>query len=138
MIVGSRLWNRAAIPIVRYCSNRVANFWISWASGVYLEDTQSGFRLYPREILQTVNAGHSPRHGFVFESEILINTVRAGYGVSYVPIVVHYPENHWQQTRFNHVRDISRITRMVAGKLIPRGMDPAALFRSLKPRKRQS
>jgi glycosyltransferase involved in cell wall biosynthesis len=138
VIVGSRLWNRAAIPIVRYCSNRVANFWISWASGVYLEDTQSGFRLYPRKILQTVDARHSPKHGFVFESEILINTVRAGYGVSYVPIVVHYPDNHWQQTRFNHVRDISRITRMVAGKLIPRGMDPLALLRSLRPRNRGS
>jgi len=138
VIVGSRLWNRAAIPIVRYCSNRVANFWISWASGVYLEDTQSGYRLYPRKILETVKAGHGPKHGFVFESEFLINTVRAGYGVSYVPIVVHYPDNHWQQTRFNHVRDISRITRMVAGKLIPRGMDPMALLRSLRSPDRRS
>ena len=138
VIVGSRLWNRKAIPIVRYCSNQVANFWISWASGVYLEDTQSGFRLYPRKILESVAASHSPKHGFVFESEFLINTVRAGYGVSYVPIVVHYPDNHWQQTRFNHVRDISRITKMVAGKLIPRGMDPLALLRSLKPRNRGS
>lgn len=138
VIVGSRLWNRAAIPIVRYCSNRVANFWISWASGIYLEDTQSGYRLYPRKILESVKAGHGPKHGFVFESEFLINTVRAGYGVSYVPIVVHYPDNHWQQTRFNHVRDISRITRMVAGKLIPRGMDPMALLRSLRAPDRRS
>ena len=64
--------------------------------------------------------------------------MRAGYGVSYGPIVVHYPDNHWQQTRFNHVRDISRITKMVAGKLIPSGMDPLALLRSLKPRNRGS
>jgi glycosyltransferase involved in cell wall biosynthesis len=137
VIVGNRLWDRARVPIVRYCSNRVANFWISWASGVYLEDTQSGFRLYPRQLLESIDARHGPNHGFVFESEFLINAVRAGHGVSYVRITVHYPENHWQQTRFNHVRDISRITKMVAGKLIPRGMDPAALFRSLRPRDRR-
>jgi len=138
VIVGSRLWNKAEIPIVRYCANRFANFWISWASGVYLEDTQSGFRLYPRKLLETIDARHSPKHGFVFESEFLINAVRAGYGVSYVRIVIHYPDNHWHQTRFHPVRDIGRITKMVAGKLIPRGMDPAALFRSLRAKDRRS
>jgi len=138
VIVGSRLWNKVEIPIVRYCANRFANFWISWASGVYLEDTQSGYRLYPRHLLETIDARHSPKHGFVFESEFLINAVRAGHGVTYVRITIHYPENHWHQTRFHPVRDIGRITKMVAGKLIPRGMDPAALFRSLRARDRRS
>ena len=138
VIVGSRLWNKPEIPIVRYCANRFANFWISWASGVYLEDTQSGFRLYPRHLLETIDARHGPKHGFVFESEFLINAVRAGHGVTYVRITIHYPENHWHQTRFHPVRDIGRITKMVAGKLIPRGMDPAALFRSLRERGRRS
>jgi glycosyltransferase involved in cell wall biosynthesis len=137
VVVGSRLWNKAEIPVVRYWANRFANFWVSWASGVHLEDSQSGFRLYPRTLLGAVQARHSDKHGFVFESEFLINAARAGYGVSYVRIVVAYPPNHWEQTRFHPVRDIARIARMVAGKLIPRAMDPAALVRSLRSRDRQ-
>jgi len=117
VIVGSRLWNRAAVPGIRYWANRLASFWVSLASGVHLEDAQSGFRLYPSTLLESVSAGHKTQQGFTFESEFLINAARAGYGVSFVNIRVTYPKNHMQQTHYDHVHDNARMVRMIAGKL---------------------
>lgn len=121
LIVGSRLWNRVAIPAVRYWANRTASFWVSLASGTHLEDCQSGFRLYPRTILEGVSARHGDRHGFTFESEFLINAARAGHGISFVNISVTYPKDHMHQTHYDHVYDNLRMIRMIAGKLLLRG-----------------
>jgi hypothetical protein len=117
VIVGSRLWNRAAVPGIRYWANRLASFWVSWASGVHLEDAQSGFRLYPADLLRSVSAGHGTQQGFTFESEFLINAARAGFGISFVNIRVTYPKNHMQQTHYDHVHDNARMVRMIVGKL---------------------
>lgn len=135
VIVGSRLWNRAAVPGIRYWANRFASFWISWASGVHLEDCQSGFRLYPSTLLKAVNANHGTRHGFTFESEFLVNAARRGHSISFVRIRVIYPQNHMQQTHYHHVYDNLRMIKMVGSKLIPKGMDPAALVRSLRSKR---
>lgn len=130
VIVGSRLWNRAAIPAVRYWANRLATFWVSWASGIRLEDCQSGFRLYPRNVLQTVSAHHGDRHGFTFESEFLINAARAGRRISFVQISVTYPPDHMQQTHYDHVRDNLRMIKMIGGKLFLRGINRIGISRS--------
>lgn len=121
VIVGSRLWDRAAVPGIRYWANRLASFWVSRASGVHLEDAQSGFRLYPASLLKAVNAQHGTGHGFTFESEFLINAARAGYSISFVKIRVTYPKNHMQQTHYDHVHDNARMVRMIAGKLFSGG-----------------
>jgi glycosyltransferase involved in cell wall biosynthesis len=120
VVVGSRLWNRAAVPGIRYWANRLASFWVSWASGVHLEDPQSGFRLYPSSLLESVSAGHGMQQGFTFESEFLVNAARAGYSISFVRIKVMYSQNHMQQTHYDHVRDNARMVRMIAGKLFLR------------------
>ena len=117
VIVGSRLWNKAAVPGIRYWANRFASFWVSWASGIHLEDAQSGFRLYPSALLRSVSAGHGMRQGFTFESEFLINVARAGFGISFVHIRIKYPKNHMQQTHYHHVHDNARMIRMIAAKL---------------------
>jgi glycosyltransferase involved in cell wall biosynthesis len=132
VIVGSRLWNREAVPGIRYWANRFASFWMSLASGVHLEDCQSGFRLYPSALLEAVNAGHGPGRGFTFESEFLVNAARRGYSISFVRISVTYPKNHMTQTHYHHVFDNLRMIRMVVSKLIRRSGDPAAPVRSLR------
>lgn len=123
LIVGSRLWNRTAIPAVRYWANRTASFWVSLASGIHLNDCQSGFRLYPREVLESVSADYGDRHGFTFESEFLINAARAGHCISFVNISVTYPKDHMRQTHYDHVHDNLRMIRMIAGKLVLRAID---------------
>ena len=69
LIVGarSRDWRQVHNP--RVLANRAADFWISWAAGEFIQDTQSGFRIYPRHLLEKINIKHGKGRGFVFESE---------------------------------------------------------------------
>lgn len=72
IIIGSRIANGAAFPKQRYYANCTASFWISWAAGYRIHDSQSGFRLYPASLLKRLRLPHDHAHGFVFESEVLI------------------------------------------------------------------
>ncbi len=130
IIIGSRLQHAGDIPKTRYYANRFANFWIAWAAGMPLNDSQSGFRLYPAELFSRVNADTCPGGGFVFESEILIEAGRNGFNVVSIPINAIY-DNNARPSHFRPVIDIAKITLMVAGKLLRRGLYLGGLYRSL-------
>jgi glycosyltransferase involved in cell wall biosynthesis len=130
IIIGARLAQRADVPPLRYFGNRFANFWVAWASGFPVADSQSGFRVYPANLLRQVQVAHGPGARFAFESEILIEAGRAGVRSAAVPIAALYPPN----ARASHYRsavDTARIVRMIAWKLVSRGFDLPALVRSL-------
>ena len=128
IVIGSRLHHRGRIPPSRYWANRVANFWISLASGYPIADTQSGFRIYPATLLQTANAGADRSRSFVFESEILIEAARREVAATCVPVNVIYSERG-RASYFRPVVDIARIVRMVAWRLLSEG----TLLRVLNP-----
>lgn len=128
IIVGSRIGERHAFPKRRYYANRTASFWISWAAGYLIEDSQSGFRLYPAALLRHVRVPHDRAHGFVFESEILIEAARIGVGSAALPIAAIYVSGA-RASHFRTVVDVLRITRMVAWKLLSRAMYPQGLLR---------
>jgi glycosyltransferase involved in cell wall biosynthesis len=115
LIVGARMLARTHAPLARRLANRVADFWISRAAGRLIRDSQCGQRLYPRELLLAVRPGTAPEDGFVFESELLIEAAWQGFGIVSVPIKARFPEN-LRSSHFRPVRDIWRITRMVARK----------------------
>lgn len=132
IVIGSRLHDRAAFPPSRYRANRIANFWISWASGHRIADSQCGMRLYPRVVLKAVCAKARHHQGFVFESEVLIDAAAAGFPTTSVPIPALYDGHTQRPSHFRPVRDIAAIVVMVAGKLLARGMYPAGLIASLR------
>jgi glycosyltransferase involved in cell wall biosynthesis len=130
IVIGARLADRSSVPPLRYIGNRFANFWVAWAAGFPVADSQSGFRLYPAPLLRSVNVAHGPGARFAFESEILIEAGRAGVRSVAVPIGALYPPN----ARASHYRsavDTARIVRMITWKLVSRGFDLPALVRSL-------
>jgi len=130
IVIGARLWDKDKVPGLRYFGNRFANFWVAWAAGAPVADSQSGFRLYPAAVLKHVNVFHGPGARFAFESEMLIEAGRAGVRTCAVPIAALYPAN----ARASHYRsavDTARIVRMIAWKLFTRGFDLPALVRSL-------
>jgi glycosyltransferase involved in cell wall biosynthesis len=131
LVIGSRLHDREGIPTGRYLANRFANFWIAWAAGQPIADSQSGFRIYPAALLREFTRRAEPAPGFVFESEILIEAGRRGARLVDVPIAAIYPERA-RRSHFRPVLDIARITRMVAWKLLSRCLYLPGLFRSLQ------
>jgi glycosyltransferase involved in cell wall biosynthesis len=130
IVVGARVLGREAAPRARYLANRFADFWVGWAAGQPLADSQSGFRVYPAALLRQVAVKHGPARGFVFESELLIAAARHGFGSRAVAVSALYPKAA-RPSHFRPVLDIARITRMVAWKLLSRGMNPAGLRRVL-------
>ena len=83
IVIGSRLHDRTQFPPARYRANRFACFWISWAAGHPIADSQSGFRVYPRAVMRDRARAIGVRGSrFTFESEILIEAARQGHTTS--------------------------------------------------------
>lgn len=127
IIIGARLGDPASIPRIRYIANRVATFWISWACGQRLEDSQSGFRLYPADLLAGLSIRHDRSRGFVFESEILIKAAARGYRSMAVPIPAVY-QAHARPSHYRHT-DSWRIAGMIGWSLLSRGFYLPGLYR---------
>jgi glycosyltransferase involved in cell wall biosynthesis len=130
LCIASRLKDRQNAPRSRRIANSIADFWVSWAAGKPIADSQSGFRLYPSSLLKLLKRPYENKSGFVFESEVLIDSAHLGYGFAFIPIDTIYAENR----RASHFRagfDITQITLMVAKKLLRKGMNLPGLVRSL-------
>ncbi|MBR0660090.1 glycosyltransferase family 2 protein [Roseomonas oryzicola] len=130
IVIGSRR-RATGQPAARRRANRVADFWISWAAGHAVADSQSGFRIYPAAALTALDRYEGRARRFSFESEILIDAARAGITTVAADIPALYAGTLKRPSHFRPVADISRIVMMVAGKLLARGMDPAGLRRAL-------
>lgn len=115
-------------PALRRFANGFADFWISWACGLRVLDSQCGQRLYPKCVLDAIAMPASG--GFTFESEVLIEAARAGFGIVGVPILARYHEGR-RPSHFRPLADIGLITRMVSGKIVRRGLFLPGLVRSL-------
>ena len=114
----------------RIMANRIADFWVSWASGHPIADTQSGFRIYPMSLLAGLNIPTNRERSFVFESEILVEGAKLGYWSLPVPIETE-PRQAPRPSYFRPVLDIVRITKMIALKLLAEGLAPRNLYHAL-------
>jgi len=130
IVIAARTEARDAAPPLRRFANEVADFWISWACGRRIEDTQSGFRLYPAAVLAGLSVRPRRNAGFAFETELLIDGVAAGAEIRSVPIMTRYLPDR-RLSHYRPWRDTWSIIRLVGAKLLSRGMYPTGLLRSL-------
>ncbi len=131
LLIGARRREQRRVSFWRYAANRIADFWIGWAAGKPIEDSQSGFRLYPAQLLRTVKIPHGPERSFVYESEILIEAARRGCEIQSVAVSVTRRSGP-RPSHFRPILDIMKIVRMVAWKLVSRGMYPAGLVHAFR------
>lgn len=130
LILGARLLNREHAPVLRRFANRFADFWISWASGQRVPDSQSGFRIYPAALLHEVQASTARHRGYVYESQMLIDGARAGYPSVAVAVSSIYVPGA-RPSYFRPGRDVWWIFWMVWWKLWLCGLYPVGLWRVL-------
>lgn len=130
IVIAARTEARGHAPPLRRFANGVADFWISWACGCRIDDTQSGFRLYPAVLLRFLSTRPKVDQGFTFETELLIDGVALGACVRSVAILTRYQQG-LRQSHYRPWQDTWSIIRLVGGKLLRRGMYPAGLLRSL-------
>ncbi len=130
IIIAARLEGREHMPRARRFGNRQADFWISWAAGYPIHDTQGGYRLYPAVVLERLRVRDGRRNGFVFESESLIEAARMGCYARPVAIGAIYGRGS-RASYYRAAADTMQIVLMVAGKLLRSGLYPLGLLRSL-------
>ncbi len=130
LVVGARLRQRHRQPGIRRFANRFADFWISWASGQRLPDSQSGYRVYPRGLLERIKPSTARRHGFVFETAMLIDGARAGYPAVAVEIDSIYRDNA-RPSYFRPGKDVWEIFWFVFWRIVLAGFYPQGLWRMI-------
>jgi hypothetical protein len=135
LVLGSRVHDTDRMPWLRRGANRIAGLFISWAAGRRIGDTQCGLRVYPTDLVALLPLP-ARRRGFVFESEVLIAAARRGWRIVEVPVPAVYPDRAPRHSYYRPVVDTLAIAAMVAGKLLVRGLDPAALVCVLRTDRR--
>src|SRR2546426_845157 len=120
---GSRSRSPAADALApdRLNAIRVAGFFVYWASGLKLEDTQSGYRAYPVALFDDVALRHG---GFVLETEVLIAAAGRGWQVREVPVRA-IPRAR-RRSRFRPLGDGVAIGAYLAGRVAARWAREAA------------
>lgn len=123
IVTAARLVHRERQPKARRWANNFADWGISIACGQRLIDTQSGQRYYPRDALELADI---PAEGFVFESDILIESAwQKGVRVASVPIESRYESSrHASEFRLSHFKPVSdflSITSHVVWKTLTSG-----------------
>jgi glycosyltransferase involved in cell wall biosynthesis len=105
LLIGSRNMNQDGVPKKSSFGNKFSNFWFWFETGTQLEDTQSGYRLYPLHFIP--NRYFTKK--FEFEIEIIVRTAWRGIEVKNIPIKILYDPNE-RVTHFRPFKDFTRIS----------------------------
>ena len=107
VLVGNRMADPRAMPLVRRLTNRFMSWLLSREMGQYVPDTQCGYRLYRCAVIPFVST-QSTR--FAAESEILLHVTERGIRVDSVPVATIYRD---EKSKINPFKDTLRFVRML-------------------------
>ncbi|KJD32113.1 b-glycosyltransferase [Tamlana nanhaiensis] len=130
LLIGSRNMSQEGVPKKSSFGNKFSNFWFWFETGIKLDDTQSGFRLYPLHIIETRKFFTNK---FEFEIEVIVRLAWAGVAVKNMPVKVLYDLSE-RVTHFRPVKDFARISVLntVLVLIMLLYIKPRNLFRRLK------
>lgn len=129
LLIGSRNMTQLGVPKKSSFGNTFSNFWFWFETGIRLEDTQSGYRLYP---LHSIPKKYFTSK-FEFEIEVIVRSAWRDVPVRNVPINVLYDPGE-RVSHFRPFKDFTRIsilnTVLVVIALLY--IFPGKLFRKIK------
>ncbi|GHC42354.1 DUF2062 domain-containing protein [Ulvibacter litoralis] len=105
LLIGARNMTQEGVPKKSSFGNKFSNFWFWFETGTSLDDTQSGFRLYP---IQELKKRKFYTKKFEFEIEVIVKAAWSGTVVKNVPVNVLYDETE----RVSHFRPFKDFTRI--------------------------
>ena len=104
LLIGGRNMTQENVPKKSSFGNKFSNFWFWFETGTRLEDTQSGFRLYP---LQLIPERYYTTK-FEFEIEVIVRSAWKGIPVKKITVKVLYDPLE----RVSHFRPFTDFTRI--------------------------
>lgn len=105
VIMGARNLEADGMAAKSSFANRFSNFWFRLQTGIYMPDTQTGFRLYPLEKIRNLTL---LTNRFEFEIEVIVKLAWRDVPFVSVPIQVKYDPNE----RVSHFRPGPDFTRI--------------------------
>ena len=105
LLIGSRNMTQENVPKKSSFGNKFSNFWFKFETGIKLDDTQSGFRLYPLNLIPKKFYTNK----FEFEIEVIVRSAWKGIPVKNIPIQVLYDPAE-RVSHFRPFRDFTRIS----------------------------
>lgn len=129
LLIGSRNMTQDGVPKKSSFGNNFSNFWFWFETGIRLEDTQSGYRLYP---LRRIPKRYVTRK-FEFEIEVIVRSAWKGVPVKNIPIDILYDPTE-RVSHFRPFKDFTRISILntVLVLLTIFYIKPRDFFRGLK------
>ncbi len=110
VIIGNRMSQNVSMPVIRRWTNQFMSFILSHRLGVFIPDTQCGFRYIRADVLRVIQI-ESTR--FAIDSEILIEARRHGFKIASVPIQTIYQN---QKSNIQPIRDTYFFLRLLFKK----------------------
>lgn len=107
LIIGARNLHQENMSSGSTFANKFSNFWFHLQTGIPLEDTQSGYRLYP---LETISLRWPITPRYEAELELLVFSAWRGVPVVSVPVRVYYPPEGERVSHFRPFWDFFRIS----------------------------
>ena len=107
LIVGARQMAHVDRSKGSAFANRFSNFWFYVQTGCRLDDTQTGYRLYPLKKLRWLSLVTSR-----YEAELALMVFASWHGVDLqsIPVNVYYPPRHERVSHFRPGWDFARIS----------------------------
>lgn len=107
LLIGARNMAQNDVPKKSSFGNKFSNFWFHFETGIKLEDTQSGYRLYPLQYI--------PKRFFTekfeFEIEIIVRTAWKNVLVKNIPVEILYDPIE-RVSHFRPFKDFTRISML--------------------------
>lgn len=107
LVAGNRMHDVEDMPLIRVWTNQLMSWLISGVCKTKIPDTQCGYRLIKGDLLKRIDIKFA---NYEIESEILIKTARAGFGIESVPIRTIYKD---QGSRINPFVDTMRFIKFL-------------------------
>jgi len=107
IIMGVRNMEQAGVPGKSNFGHKFSNFWFWVETGIKMNDTQSGYRLYPVRLLSDTNF---ITWKFEFEIEVMVRSVWKGVDMAEVPVKIFYAPSENRVSHFRPFQDFTRIT----------------------------
>jgi glycosyltransferase involved in cell wall biosynthesis len=89
VVLGTRLVNPAGMPWYKIIANHIGNFFTWWLFGLWVTDSQSGFRAYSLEAAEKIN---TRADRYEYDSEVIREIYIYKLKFAEVPIAVRYTE----------------------------------------------
>lgn len=130
LLIGARNMNQESVPKKSSFGNKFSNFWFWVETGIKLQDTQSGFRLYPIHHFSNLKFYTNK---FEFEIEVIVKAAWNGTLVKNIPIHILYDETE-RVSHFRPFKDFTRISILNTWLVILTifYIKPRDFFRNLK------